>query len=83
MTPTTVGQVIEVLITVVAGLALAIIFIRQNRPLPVVCAGATFGVTLGSMAVLVYMVWYKKRYYPCLNTKSSDPAHSFRTGKVS
>lgn len=73
MTPTTVGQVIEVLIKVVAGLALAIIFIRQNRPLPVVCAGATFGVTLGSMAVLVYMVWYKKRYYPCLNTKSSDP----------
>lgn len=63
MTPTTVGQVIEVLVKVVVGLALAILFIRRGRTVEIACSGATFGVTAGGLAVLVYMYFYKKHYY--------------------
>lgn len=72
MTPTTVGQVIEVLIKVAAGLALVLLFIHQGKPLSRVCAGATFGVTLGSLAVFAYMFWYKNKYYPNRKVTSAE-----------
>ena len=63
MTPTTIGQVIEVLVKVIVGLALAIFFVRQGRTVEIACSGATFGVTAGGFAVLIYMYLYKRRNY--------------------
>ncbi|MBR6095684.1 MAG: polysaccharide biosynthesis protein [Oscillospiraceae bacterium] len=65
MTPTTVGQILEVLVKVVVGLGLAIWMTRQRQPLPVASAGAIFGVTAGALAALVYMLWcYLRQYRP-------------------
>ena len=55
MKPTTIGQVIEVLVKVVVGLALAIWFTRLGKSIPVSAAGAIFGVSVGSLAALLYM----------------------------
>ncbi|MBE6997770.1 MAG: polysaccharide biosynthesis protein, partial [Ruminococcaceae bacterium] len=46
MKPTTVGQVVEVLVKVVVGLALAIWFTRMGKSVPVSAAGAIFGVSV-------------------------------------
>ena len=63
MKPTTVGQVVEVLVKVVVGLALAIWFTRMGKSVPVSAAGAIFGVSVGSLAALLYMLWsYLKEY---------------------
>ena len=63
MKPTTVGQVIEVLVKVVVGLALAIWFTRMGKSVPVSAAGAIFGVSVGSLAALLYMfVSYARQY---------------------
>ena len=63
MTPTTVGQVLEVLVKVIVGLALAIVLTRAGKSLPVSSAGAIFGVTAGSLAALLYMLTcYLRRY---------------------
>ncbi len=63
MTPTTVGQVLEVLAKVVAGLALAWYLTRAGYSLAKSSAGAIFGVTVGSLAALLYMFIYKRRHY--------------------
>lgn len=63
MIPTTVGQVIEVLVKVIVGLALAWYIMRQGADKSSASAGAIFGVTVGSAACLAYMVIYKKRNY--------------------
>ena len=63
MKPTTVGQVIEVLVKVIVGLALAIWFTRLGKSVPVSAAGAIFGVSVGSLAALIYMLGsYLKQY---------------------
>ena len=63
MTPTTVGQVLEVLAKVVSGLILAWYLTRVGRGLDISSAGAIFGVTIGSLAALIYMFAVKRRYY--------------------
>lgn len=63
MTPTTIGQVLEVVVKVIVGFALALMFTRQGKSLPICSAGATFGVTVGSLAAVLYMFWYKHRNY--------------------
>ena len=63
MTPTTVGQVLEVLAKVAAGLALAWYLVRAGHSLPTASAGAIFGVTVGSLAALGYMFFCKRRLY--------------------
>jgi stage V sporulation protein B len=63
MTPTTIGQIIEVLIKVIVGLGLAILFVRQGKDTETACAGAAFGVTVGGFGVLIYMAAYKRRHY--------------------
>lgn len=64
MIPTTAGQVLEVLVKVIVGLALAVWLTRAGKSLPVSSAGAIFGVTAGSLAALVYMLWcYLKQYH--------------------
>lgn len=63
MTPTTVGQVIEVLVKVIVGLALAWYLTSIGKSLPVSSAGAIFGVTVGALAALIYMlVCYIREY---------------------
>ena len=63
MKPTTVGQVLEVLVKVIVGLALAILFTRAGKSLPVSSAGAIFGVTAGALAALAYMLLCYLRDY--------------------
>ena len=63
MIPTTVGQVIEVLVKVAFGLGLAAILMGLGKGKPAASAGAIFGVTVGSLAALLYMFLYKKRNY--------------------
>ena len=63
MIPTTVGQVIEVLVKVIVGLVLAAVIMKLGRGKAAASAGAIFGVTIGSLAALLYMFVYKKRNY--------------------
>ena len=63
MSPTTVGQVLEVLVKVIVGLALAVWFTRIGKSVPISAAGAIFGVTAGALAALVYMGWCYLRQY--------------------
>ena len=63
MIPTTVGQVLEVLVKVLVGLALAWFLMHKNYGKPLGAAGAIFGVTAGSAAALLYMWLYKQRRY--------------------
>ena len=63
MKPTTVGQVLEVLVKVAVGLALAIWLTNQHKSLPIASAGAIFGVTAGALAALIYMAWCYLRQY--------------------
>lgn len=63
MKPTTIGQILEVLVKVVVGLALAIWFTRMGKSIPISAAGAIFGVSVGSLAVLIYMAWSYLRQY--------------------
>jgi len=63
MIPTTISQVLEVLVKVVVGLILAWAFVRSGKSDPIQSAGAIFGVTVGSLAALIYMfIIYKKKY---------------------
>ncbi|MBQ2960625.1 MAG: polysaccharide biosynthesis protein [Oscillospiraceae bacterium] len=67
MLPTTVDEVLEVLFKVISGLILAIVLLKifegQANALPMGSAGAIFGVSIGSVISLLYMVVYKKRNY--------------------
>ena len=64
MVPTTVGQVLEVLVKVLVGLALAMLVMRSQMGKHIGSAAAIFGVTAGSAAALLYMWLYKRRHYP-------------------
>lgn len=75
MTPTTIGQVLEVLVKVIVGLALAVMFIKKGYSSEKSSAGAVFGVTMGGLAALIFMVIYKKRRYrdkPVSNPDTPD-----------
>jgi len=63
MIPTTVSQVLDVLAKVITGLVLAWYLVRRGSELNVSAAGAIFGVTVGSLAALIYMMVYKWRNY--------------------
>lgn len=64
MVPTTVGQVLEVVVKVIVGLALAMLVMSRGLGKHMGSAAAIFGVTAGSAAALLYMLLYKKRHYP-------------------
>ena len=82
MIPTTVGQVLEVIVKVIVGVALALVFTRQGRSLPECSAGAIFGVTVGSLAAMLYMFWYKRRNYVDAPVENPDtPAPHLRIVK--
>lgn len=73
MKPTTIGQVLEVLIKVIVGLALAWYLTSIGKSLAIASAGAIFGVVVGGVVALIYMFYCKHKNYA--NTeKSSDVA---------
>lgn len=72
MIPTTVGQVLEVLVKVVVGLVLAWYFVSHGFEKTIASAGAIFGVTVGSLAVLLYMYVYKVRNYRIIPVAEPD-----------
>jgi len=76
MKPTTVGQVFEVLVKVIVGLALAIVLTRSGKSLPISSAGAIFGVTAGSLAAMLYMIWCYVRRYKVTAVKGEDEPDS-------
>ncbi len=55
MVPTSVSQVIEAIIKLVVGLGLAIILLNLGKSNSIAAAGAIMGVTLGTLAALIYM----------------------------
>ena len=63
MIPTTMSQIMDVLFKVATGLVLAWYLVKKGSELSVSSAGAIFGVTVGSLAALVYMMIYKARNY--------------------
>ncbi|MDO4750274.1 MAG: oligosaccharide flippase family protein, partial [Eubacteriales bacterium] len=81
MTPTTIGQVLEVLVKVIVGLALAWYLIRGGKSIPIGSAGAIFGVTAGGFAALLYMVIYKRKHYPYHASESETPDSHIRIFK--
>ena len=73
MIPTTVGQVLEVLVKVIVGLALAWFLMHNHYGKPLGSAGAIFGVTAGSAAALLYMWLHKQRHYRDDMSGSDEP----------
>ena len=80
MLPTTVDEVLEVLFKVISGLILAVVMLKmyegKANALPMGSAGAIFGVSIGSVISLLYMVIYKQRNYNLLSapyTGGRDP----------
>lgn len=66
MLPTTVDEVLEVLFKVISGLILASVIIHMGLGKPAASAGAIFGVSIGSVVSLLYMVVYKRKNYSIL-----------------
>ena len=66
MLPTTVDEVLEVLFKVISGLILASVIMNMGLGKPAASAGAIFGVSIGSVVSLLYMVVYKRRNYDTL-----------------
>ena len=63
MVPTAVSQVVEVLFKVLFGLGLVMVLTNMGKSLPVRCAAAISGVTVGSLMSLAYLIFYKFRNY--------------------
>ena len=78
MIPTTVGQVLEVLVKVVVGLALAWMVMGAGMGKEYGSAAAIFGVTVGSLVALVYMWSYKKRNYKDEKIQNPDRPDSHK-----
>ncbi len=57
MVPTSVSQVIEAIIKLIVGLALAMLLLQLGKSSSLAAAGAIAGVTLGTLIALVYMFW--------------------------
>lgn len=64
MKPTTVSQVLEMLVKTIVGLFLAWYLTKLGKGLPIAAGGAIFGVTAGSVIAFLFLVLYKHRCYP-------------------
>ena len=76
MLPTTVDEVLEVFFKVVSGLAISLIVLKLTQDLAKASAGAIFGVTIGGMVSLTYMIIYRRKNYGTLSaayTGGIDP----------
>ena len=67
MLPTTIDEVLEVLFKVVSGLVISILVLKATNDLSKASAGAIFGVTIGGMVSLAYMIIYRRRNYSDLS----------------
>lgn len=62
MKPTTISQVLEVLIKVIIGLSLAVIVVNLGKSIPIASAAAMFGVTAGAFFAMIYLYSQYKKY---------------------
>lgn len=73
MKPTNLSQIIEVLVKVIIGLALAKFLLNKTGDVALAAAGAMFGVSAGSLVSLIYIIFAyfrrKKTEPPTLNNK--------------
>ena len=72
MKPTAISQIVEVVIKVVVGLALAVAIISAGKNLETASAGAIFGTTAGGFAALLYLFYYVRRHYRRKTAASPD-----------
>lgn len=72
MIPTTVSQVLEVLVKVLVGLASAYALVSAGMGKAMGSAGAIFGVTMGSLAALIYIWSYKRRNHKYMPVENPD-----------
>lgn len=72
MKPTTISQVIEVLVKVIVGLILCWLSVRSGQRLSLSSAGAIFGVTAGGLVALIYIWRSKRKNYPLPATPADD-----------
>ena len=79
MIPTTVSQVLEVLVKVVVGLLLAALIMRAQLGKPMAAAGAIGGVVIGSVFALTFMILYKRKKYGDVGLDAVDTPDSDRT----
>ena len=63
MIPTTIDEVLEVLFKVIFGLIISVLVLKAGKGLPSASAGAIFGVTIGGIVSLLFMIFYKKKNY--------------------
>lgn len=62
MAPTAISQLIEALLKLLLGVALAMVGIRRGLSVPEVSALAVLGITVGTLFSLVYLVIVKRRH---------------------
>ncbi len=78
MIPTTVSQVLEVLVKVFVGVLLSASMMKAGLGKPLAAAGAISGVVIGSVFALGYMIIYKKRKYGEIDSAAQDEPDSDR-----
>ena len=81
MAPTSITQVIEAVIKLVVGLALAFVIIRATRNVALAAGGAIIGVTMGSALALIYMLGKFHRSYKSLPVTPEAPGSTSGTLK--
>ena len=81
MAPTSITQVIEAVIKLVVGLALAFALINATGNVAMAAGGAILGVTMGSALALVYMLYKFRRSYRSLPVTPEAPGSTRETIK--
>ena len=62
MTPTAVSQILEALCKLTIGLSLAWYFLKLGQGVEVSAAGAILGVTVGTIASMLFLIYYLMRH---------------------
>lgn len=73
MVPTSVSQIIETLCKVLFGLSAAWLLMRRGKDGSIGAAGGIFGVTVGTVLGLVYIVFAKQKLERRVITPAGDP----------
>lgn len=81
MAPTSITQVIEAVIKLAVGLALAFALINATGNVAMAAGGAILGVTMGSALALVYMLYKFRRSYRSLPVTPEAPGSTGATLK--
>ena len=78
MIPTSVSQVLEAIIKLIAGIGLALLVITQTGNIPQAAGAAILGVTISCVASVLYLLGCFRKGYQQL-PQSNDPALSQRS----